>query len=211
MQIGEMKARPPHIKFKSVPVEDRTASITAGHPVYNDVAVVVLTPSGSRDSVEKPVTEWLEQTDQQVRDERMPAAWAEQFRAAYQHWKNGEAIPLNGSALSLWPAITPSELQNCKNINVLTVEDLAAINDEGTRRLGMGGLILKQRAQQYLAAADGPGKLVAENAALKVALVASEARREVLERRVVELENLNPNAKSPVKVGEPPVDAASKV
>ncbi len=202
MQIAEMKARPPHLKFENQAVEDRNGSIEAGHPVFTNVAHVVITPIGSRDSVTKPVSEWLEQTRQQVREERLPAAWAEMFERAYDHWKRGEDIPVDGTPLSQWPAITPAELAACKAVHVLTVEDLAQANDETTRRMGMGGLELKKRALRYLDAAHGAGKLVAENAALKAELTDVKARSAELEARLVRLEALIPDAKSPVVIAK---------
>lgn len=200
MEIGTMKARPPHIKFQLQPVEDRTASIDAGHPVFKDVPFVIITPQGSKDSVSKPVKDWLESTDQQVREERLPADWAEKFHAAFAHWTRGEELPVEGTALANWPVITPGQLATCKSVHVLTIEDLALLNDEGVRRLGMGGLALKQLAKKYLDASAGPGKLMAENVALSLKFEDSEARRIELEERLVRLEALVPGAKSPVKV-----------
>ncbi len=188
MEVGVMKSRPPHIRFVMQPVEDRNKSIEAGHPVFADVAHVVITPQGSKDSVTKPVKEWLENTDQQVREERLPAEWAEKFHAGYAHWKRGEEIPVEGIALANWPAISPAELLTCKGIHIMTVEDLATANEEGLRRLGMGGLELKKRAKQYLDASAGPGKLMAENKALSQRLEETVARNTELEQRMIALE-----------------------
>lgn len=210
MEIGVLKARPPHVKFVTRAVEDRNASIQAGHTVFKDVAHVVITPQGSRDSVEKPAEEWLATVDQQVREDRMPEDWAEKFHRAYDHYKRGEEIPVDGFALAVWPSITPAELQACKNVGILSVEDLAIANDEAIRRLGLGGLALKQRAGKFLEAAKGPGKLLAENAALEERLKASEVRRESLEERVKALEALVGGA-SPVKVIPPSANVEDKV
>jgi len=198
MEVGVMKARPPHIRFKLVPVENRNSSIDAGHPVFDDVPFVVITPQGSKDSVEKPAKEWLATTDQQVREERLPADWAEKFHAAFAHWKRGEEIPVEGTALVNWPVITPGQLATCKSIHVLTIEDLAMLNDEGIRRLGMGGLGMKQMAKKYLDASAGPGKLMAENAALAAKNDAMALRLEEVERRMAVAEN-QAGIKSPVQ------------
>lgn len=199
MEIGVMKARPPHLRFINKGVEDRDATIAAGHPVFKDVAHVVITPQGSRDSVEKVVVEWLASTDVQVQEERVPAEWAEKFRAAFEHWKRGEEIPVDGSALVNWPVITAGELQACKAVHILTVEDLAVANDQALRSLGMSGLTLKQRAVKYLSASNDLGKLVAQNEALAAQLKDSEARRNSLEDRIVALEK-GTKASSPVLV-----------
>lgn len=188
MEVGVMKARPPHVRFVNNPVEDRNASIAAGHPVFIDVPHVVITPQGSKDSVTKPVQDWLDNSDTQVREERLPPEWAEKFHAAYAHWKRGEEIPVEGTALANWPAISPAELMTCKGIHIMTVEDLATANEEAVRRLGMGGLEMKKRAKRYLDASAGPGKLMAENTDLRQKFEASEARRIELEQRMAALE-----------------------
>lgn len=201
MEIGVMKARPPHIRFIMKPVENRTKSIEEGHLCFDDVAHVVITPQGSKDSVEKPVKDWLDSTDEQVRQERLPAEWAEKFHQAFAHWKRGEELPVEGTSLANWPAISPGELATCKAVHVLTLEDLSVANEETIRRLGMGGLGLKQRAVQFLTASAGPGKLVAENKALSERLLATEARNEALEKRLMALET-SAGGKSPVVVTE---------
>ena len=199
MQIAEMKARPPHIRFENVAVEDRDGSIAAGHPVFKEVAHVIITPIGSRDSVTKEVNEWLQQTQQQVSEDRLPASWAQNFRSAYEHWKAGEELPVNGSPIRTWPGASVSEIAACKAVHVLTVEDLAQANDETVRRLGMGGLELKKRALRFLDEAHGAGRLVAENAALKAELADVKSRAEITEARLAKLEAAS-GAPSPVKI-----------
>ena len=43
-----MQARPPYVQFEMRAVEDRQASIDAGHYVAKDVAYAIITPAGSR-------------------------------------------------------------------------------------------------------------------------------------------------------------------
>lgn len=204
MQIAQMKARPPHLRFHRVAVEDRDESLKEGRPIFKEVDHVDLTPIGSRDFVTKVVSEWLEQSRQQVQEERIPPDWVEGYQRAYEHWKRGEEAPTNGTPLKEWPAITPGELASCKAIHVLSIEDLAVANDETVRRLGMGGLALKQRAQRYLDASHDTNKFVAANSALQAQLADVTARRDELEKRVAQLEALVPNAKSPVQFTQAP-------
>lgn len=183
-----MKARPPHLAFLMQAVEDRNKSIEMGCPQFTNVAHVRITALGSKDSVTKPAKEWLAACDQQVREERLPAEWAQNFHSAFEHWLRGEEIPVNGIPLVTWPAISPGELLTCKGLHIMTVEDLASANEEAKRRIGMGGLELVSRAKKYLDAAAGPGALLAENKALSERLKASEARRDEVEARIAALE-----------------------
>ena len=199
MQIAEMKARPPHLRFENIAVEDRNATVEAGHPVFKEVAHVHLTPVGSRDSVTKEVSEWLLQNQRQVDEERLPREWADNFRRAFEHWKAGEEMPLNGSPIRTWPGASAAEIASCKAVHVLTVEDLAQANDETVRRLGMGGLELKKRALRFLDEAHGAGRLVAENAALRAELADVKSRAETTEARLAQLEKAS-GVKSPVQI-----------
>lgn len=167
MQPSIAKDRPPYITFMKMPVEDRDASQKAGHVVYKDIDYVVITPSGSRDRIERVASEWFDKIKQDVREGRCPGAWLTEFEQAYKMWKEGQEIPLNGTSLVTWPVATPAEIKTLLAINVRTVEDLAAANAETLQRIGMGAMTLKQRATDWLKNAEGPGKLNAEMAALR--------------------------------------------
>lgn len=197
MEIGIMKAMPPHIRFVAEPVENRNKSIEAGHFVADEIHHVYVTPIGSKDCFVKPVNEWLEGLQQQVKEERFPPEWLDKFRSAYDYWKKGEEIPVEGTPIKNWPVATPAEVSACVKLHILTVEMLAQANDEALRRLGMGGLALKQRAQKYLEAANGPGKATAQIVALQQSNKSLEMRNTELEARLARLEILS-GAKSPV-------------
>ena len=144
MEIGIMKALPPHIRFATEAVEDRNKSIEAGHYVAMEVHHVYVTPVGSKDCFQKPVKDWFAGLEQQVQEERFPREWLEKFRAGYDYWLKGEEIPVEGTPVKNWPVASPGEVASCVKLHILTVEALATCNDEAVRRLGMGGLALKQ-------------------------------------------------------------------
>lgn len=183
-----MKARPPHLAFSTLAVENRQKSLDEKRPVFDNIVHVTITAIGSKDSVTKPALPWLEMCDQQVREERLPPEWAMKYRSAYEHFLRGEEAPVNGIPIGMWEGISPAERASCKAIHILTVEDLAVANEEAKRRLGMGALDLVSRAKKYLDAASGPGALLAENRDLQEKYKASEARRTALEERVMALE-----------------------
>lgn len=161
--------RPPYVTFEVRAEEDRAASIAAGHYVAQDVHYALVTPQGSKDRVERKVKEWFEHLEQQVREERFDAVWLDRYKREYDAWKSGREVPTNGFPVAQWPAISPAQLEQLRHLRVLTVEDLAAANEETISRLGMGGRALKQRAAEWLSAAAGTGKVAEELSALKVA------------------------------------------
>lgn len=165
MQIAE--DRPPYITFEVVAEEDRAASIEKGHYVAKDVVYAIVTPQGSKDRIPRQVDDWFANLREQVRQGRFPQEWLRNFQEQYNAWKSGREIPLHGSPVANWPAASPAQVRALQAANLLTVEDLAAANEEALHRLGMGGRALKQRAVEWLAAAAGTGKIAEEVAALK--------------------------------------------
>lgn len=160
--------RPAYVRFEKRAVEDRAASIASGHYATKDAEIAIITPAGSKDEVERPVLEWLAQMKQQVFEGRMKPEWQQQYVTAYEHWKRGEEIPLNGTPIKGWPLLSPSQQKNIINANIRTVEDLAQANGEAVTRMGMGGLEMKQKAEAWLKAARDVGTVVAESVALRI-------------------------------------------
>ncbi len=159
--------RPSYVRFERRPVEDRTSTIETGSYRTKDVDFAIITPIGSKDEIDMLATSWLADLEKQVREERIPSAWRDQYRAAYESWKRGEEIPLNGTPIKGWQVLSPSQQQNIISARVYTVEDLAQANGEAMSRIGMGAVELKQKAEKWLQTAGGTGKLVEENAALR--------------------------------------------
>lgn len=183
MNISEQKDRPAYVRFELRAVEDRELTVKNGHYSTKDEATVLLTPAGSKDEVVKPVRDWLEQMKHQVREGRLPAEWEAMYVRAYEAWRRGEEIPLNGTPLKGWPIISPAQLQVCLAANVRTVEDLAAVNGEGLHRIGMGAQELKQRAEAWLKASKDIGGVVSLNSALQAKVAHLEGVVKQLEER----------------------------
>jgi len=159
--------RPPYVIFERKPVEDRNASISQGRYMTRDVDFAIITPIGSKDRIPKQVDDWFKELEVMVREERMPAAWLEQWKQAYAAWRRGEELPVNGTPIKGWQMLSPAQQSNVISANILTVEDLAQATAEATQRIGMGALELKEKATSWLKASSGPGVLASENAALK--------------------------------------------
>jgi polyhydroxyalkanoate synthesis regulator phasin len=96
-------------------------------------------------------------------------------------------MPLNGEPIKGWGVISPAQQANLIAINILTVEDLAAVNDEGCRRIGMGAAELRDKAKAWLSQMADKGPLTQENALLKGENVALKGENETLKARVKEL------------------------
>ncbi|NIT58371.1 MAG: hypothetical protein GWN00_19735 [Aliifodinibius sp.] len=166
-QVADREERPAFVQFQQRAVEDKQASIKAGRSVSKNIEFVLVTPPYSKDCFEFKVDQWFKNQETNVRNNRIPQAWLDYWRKCYQHWKDGLDAPVNGIDVRNWPVASPAQIKNMLSAGIRTVEDMAAANDEGLKRFGMGGVELKQKAQAYLQATKDHGPLVQENAALK--------------------------------------------
>lgn len=174
--------RPPYARFEVRPVEDREATIANKVYTTKDVVYALITPSGSRDVVIKVADEWFEQMEQFVREERFSPQWLEYYRAQYEAFLKNQEPALDGTDIRNWSYLSPSQINTLRGINVRTVEELASLNEEGIRRLGMGGRELKAKAEEFILQNDvRTTKLLEENDKLTAQLQEMANRLAALE------------------------------
>lgn len=201
--IAERKERPAYVRFIREAVEDPAASRQQGRFVARDMDIAVITPPYSKDSTKHEIAQWFENMRADVRNGRMPEEWEQQYHAKYDAWKKGEEIPLDGVPIKGWAVAGPAQQEVLLRMGILTVEDLAGINDEGIRRIGMGGVDLKNKAVAWLRSAKDLGPVTQENAALKSQLARQDLElaslREVVEQLKTQI--TAPRAADPVSAG----------
>lgn len=166
-ELLDRKDRPAFVRFERVAVEDKAASLREGHYVARDVDYALITPPYSKDVFKQKVTSWFESLKTDVQNERIPQDWVDLYQRQYQAWQSGQELPLNGTPIKGWGVISPAQQETLIRMNVMTVEDLAKINDEGIKRIGMGAIDLKNKAAAWLAQLQDKGPLTLEVAALK--------------------------------------------
>jgi len=184
--------RPAYVMFEMRAVEDRAATIKNGYYSTKDAEYALITPPYSKDCVEMECAVWLKKNDDDERNGRIPASWRDKWRQAYDAWKSGQELPLDGHPIKGWGVISPAQQANLLQVGVKTVQDLAAANDEGLRRIGMGAVDLKNRATAWLKAESGPGKAAQEIASLKADNVRQAATIKQLVDTVEELKAMLP-------------------
>lgn len=182
------EARPPYVKFETRAVEDRNASIEAGHYVGKDIIFAIITPVGSRDTVERPADDWIAYLDEGVKNERIPSTWLAAYKRALKDFQESRETPENGTPLTAFSPLSPAQLRTCLDINVRTVEELADANAETLSRIGMGAVALKQKAADWLASANNIGKTSEEMSALKTENAELRQHCDDLEDRLKKLE-----------------------
>jgi hypothetical protein len=157
-----MMANPPYTQFEVRAIEKRKTAEEGGTVFYVDTDYVLVTSHGSKDTTEKVVGEWFDYLKEQARQGRFPQQWLDAFKARYAAWKADQEPPVEGTAITNWPAISPAEAKLCKQLGIRAVEDLALANEELIGRLGMGGRSLCARAKDWVTSKDGTAPLIAQ-------------------------------------------------
>jgi hypothetical protein len=143
-----------HARFYIRPVHNEAKSAAAGRPIFDDKEFVEIRASGnSTNIVDRPVGDL---------DRR-------RFARQYTLFKAGDNEQIVGTRLTEVPWITRSQCEELAYLKVLTVEQLANVNDQLCTTM-VGVYELKRRAAAYLEQAVGSAPITAlqaENANLK--------------------------------------------
>lgn len=140
-------------------------------------------PVGSKDrsTTEAPVSMILDRL-QPMQDRGNPAILMAHERAsiisrAYKAWKEGNAVPVDGTPLAAWNGVSPEAAEVLKLSNIRTVEEIAALTDAHMERIRLPHLReLIRQAKAFIDSADQVRFAASltererENAALKAEL-----------------------------------------
>lgn len=159
--------KPAYVEFSQVAKHLPSQSEKEGRYIAIDIDMVTVRQIGSSDSSIFEVTRWLAQNKAEVHGGRLPREHADYYERAYQAWKNGQELPLEGTPIRGWAPIPPSQQETVVRAGIRTVEDLATMNAEACQRIGMGAVMLKNKAMAWVAQAKDKGPLTMEMAALK--------------------------------------------
>lgn len=194
--VGEVAARETryaYVRFKRVAVEDKAASLAQSRYVAKDVDYALITPPYSKDVAEIKVSTWLATAENDVRNGRVPAEVLKSWKEAHTAWLNGQEMPLRGTAIKAWGVISPAQQEMLIRMNILTVEDLAGVNDEGLRRIGMGSMELKTKAVAWLQQLNDKGPLTIEIAQVRAENTQLKASLDTLSTQVEQLRRMIPH------------------
>lgn len=203
MSVGDIvsrEERPPLVRFERRPVEDVVASREQGRYVAKDVDFALVTPPYSKDCIVHKVSNWLLNVKKNVREGRTPQSWLDNWEKGYNAWKNGQEMPLRGTPIKGWGILSPAQQEMLIQINCPTVEDLADINDEGLKRIGIGGLDLKNKAKNWLASLRDHGAVTVQMAAMEAENATLKASLEALQNQVNALRAMVPKQQEQVVV-----------
>lgn len=159
--------QPAFVTFQTIAKEQKKESEDAGRYVAKDVDMVTVRQLGATDSVVFKVEQWLAQNKLDVQGGRLAESHAKAYEESYQRWKAGQEMPVHGTPIKSWPVISPAQVEILIRVGLRTVEDLADLNDEGLRKIGMGAVELKNKAKNWMSASNDKGKLTQDMTALQ--------------------------------------------
>ena len=180
MDVVNRKTIRSWVQFEQRDVEDKVAGAALGKYVGVDADFVIITPAYGKDDVHKTVTSWKEGLTAQLQEGKISQEDVNYYLARYDAWKKGLDMPVDGSPIKGWGVISPAQQKLLISVGILTVEDLATINDEGVRRIGMGAVELRRKANAWIAQLNDKGQLTQKMAGI-------ESENEVLKGQVATL------------------------
>jgi len=165
------------VRFYMHPVEQTAQSIRAGRKIFKDTEYVEILVPGDKYSIV-----------------RRPAFGMDKhrFSESYKRFKAGQQQQVEGTPLTEAPFMSLAKSKEYEFFNITTLEQLAEAADGAQAGAVMGFVEDKQKAQAYLAAAQGN----ALNAEVQTQLEARDRVIEKLQAQVEELNSKQPTARA---------------
>ena len=186
-EVVDRKEMAPFVRFERKPIEDKAESERQGRYVAKDVDFALITAPYSKDVFKQKAKDWFATMKNDVQNGRFPQEWYEKFEKQYQAFQNGQELPPEGTPIRGWGVISPAQQEELIRMNILTVEVLSNINDEGIKRIGMGAVELKTKANAWLSQLNDKGPLTLKVAATEKENAILKASVETLQKQVAAL------------------------
>lgn len=72
---------------------------------------------------------------------------------AYEAWKKGQSLPVDGMPLEAWPGLTAEQAEALRRMNLFSLEDFASASDAVLQRAPFPNIrVMQQNARRYLEA-----------------------------------------------------------
>lgn len=180
------------VTFKYQPMENATASLKEGRPIFEDVEICEIRAPGMKDVKVFPAhffSHWI--IDPFTGGQRQ-VTYSERFRHQYRQFTEHAAQTKTGTPLEYAKFLTDARRAELRAMNVYTIEALAALEGAELKNIGMGGREFKNQAIAYLEETrSGAG-----SKQLEVELEMLRARNVILEEDVATLRSLKAKAEA---------------
>ena len=174
------------VVFKNHAVINEAKSREEGRPIFDDMEVCEIRGPASRNSTVQPATMRSHWSTDPFTGGQIEVTYAERFKHQYKQFKEHQTQTIRGTPLSHAPFLTEGKRAELRALSVYTVEQLAGLDGQELKNVGVGGRELKNAAVEYIETSKGnaPGlQLQAELEALRARNMALEEDNEALQRR----------------------------
>jgi hypothetical protein len=122
---------------------------------------------------------------------------------AYEAWKSGQEVPVDGTPLGAWPALSPEQVNLFRGQGIRTVEEVATMGEQLRSRVRLPNVsALVDQAKAFLSNKD--------KTALAGDLAEKDAKIKELQEQVAEMFALLSKETEPKRRGRPPKAAADE-
>lgn len=153
--MSEEKKETVRPRFYIHPVQNKAKSDKEGRPIFEPKSFVELRHPGDR------LYSFVDEIDEHGRslakraDGTPVSDYSERFPRDFAAFKRGEERAAVGTPLEEWSALSRSRAAELKALNILTVEELADVQDGALDKMGMGARAEREKARTFLAASKG--------------------------------------------------------
>lgn len=143
-------------EFYNGTVENELKTREMGRPIHDDVVMVRIYWSGNAKSeLHCPAHDRSDRYNLLEDRTKVWLTWAEAFPKQWEAFNAGHSQDAAGTPISELPFLTEARRKELRAVNIRTAEQLAALSDATTAKLGMGISDLRRKAQAFLERAAG--------------------------------------------------------
>jgi hypothetical protein len=172
--------------FRNAAMPNDAKTAAEGRPCFDDVEVCEIRTPGSRNTTIQPATAVSHWVTDPITGGQTKLTYAERFRRQYRQFKEQQHQTIAGTPLDYAPFLTEARRAELRALNIYTVDQLAIVDGQELKNLGVGGRDLKNRAIEYLEEAKTKSvdtRLRAENEALRARLAVVEGDNDLLKQK----------------------------
>jgi outer membrane murein-binding lipoprotein Lpp len=166
------------VLFRHHAIQNHARSVAEGRPIFDDIEVCDIRAPGSRNYGTFPAHSRSHWAFDPYSGGQTEVTYVQRFPRQYEQFRAHAAQTKSGTPLDYAPFLTTGRRAELRAQNIYTVEQLATIDGQELKNLGVGGREQKNLAMEYLAGAKDNAK----NTTLEAELDAMRAKNMALEQ-----------------------------
>lgn len=167
------------VLFRNIAVKNEARSALEGRPCFDDVEHCEIRAPASRNTygIPYPATSRSHWAVNEMTGEQYEVNYIERFPRQYSQFKSHQQQTMHGTPLDYAPWLREARRAELRAVSVFTIEQLAALDGQELKNIGIYGRDDKNRAIEYLndAKSRAPDtKMMAELEAMRARMAALE-------------------------------------